>query len=115
MTWNKDIEKLFETLSNSGFLKATTLDEWRQGNLKELPPSYKQGNFERAGYLVWDWIRWHGPNGEIKREEILQPTYFAFLVVALENLEFKTFYWANIGLAFLSYQTNLEITKKKGE
>lgn len=107
--------ELYRAFSRSEFFAAATVDEWRQCNLKELPPSYGQGNFEHAGYLVWDWMRWHTPNGELSRRQLTKSDFFALgvLVQAFRALDFSPRNWANIGLAFLSYQTNLEITKKE--
>ena len=110
----KGFLELYKAFSKSDFFAATTIDEWRQCNFKELPPSYAQGNFERAGYLVWDWMRWHTPNGELSRRQLTKNDFSAFsvLVQAFYALDFPPRNWANIGLAFLSYQTNLEVTKK---
>lgn len=110
----KGFSELYKTFSNSEFFAAATIDEWRQCNLEELPPSYRQGNFEHAGYLVWNWMRWQTPNGELSRRQLTKSDFFALgiLVQAFRALDFSPRNWANIGLAFLSYQTNLEITKK---
>ena len=110
----KGFSELYKAFSNSEFFAAASLDEWRQCNLKELPPSYAQGNFEHAAYLVWDWCRWHIPSGELKRETLIKNDYFAIdlLLSAFRELDFPPRNWANIGLAFLSYQTNLEISKE---
>lgn len=113
MNYELGVKELFETLSNSGFLKATIVDGWRACVIRETPPTFGGENFEKAGYTIWDYARWHAPNGEIKREEILQPRGFALLVLFLEILEFPPRNWAKIGLAFLSYQTNQELTGGK--
>ena len=106
--------ELYRAFSRSKFFAAATIDEWRQCNLEELPPSYGQGNFEHAGYLVWDWICWHTPNGKLSRRQLTKSDFFALgvLVQAFRALDFPPRNWANIGLAFLSYQTNLEITER---
>lgn len=110
----KGFSELYKAFSKSEFFAATTVDKWRQCNLKELPPSYAQGNFEHAGYLVWDWMRWHTPNGELSRRQLTKSDFFALdvLVKAFCALDLPPRNWPNVGLAFLSYQTNLEVTKK---
>ncbi len=59
-------------------------------------------------------MRWHIPSGELKRETLIKNDYFAIdlLLSAFRELDFPPRNWANIGLAFLSYQTNLEISKE---